>query len=157
MILVLLYLAVLVAGLMPHSTAGRALRRLLVDMPRAGLAWLTPGKLLLMIGVALIVAALIVIARADVMLLVAQGLPEGIGWFVTFDVATYLDVVALAWLLAATVRLRALAQVLRAWAARVRRVAARRSNARSRRMRRPARKPAPKASDDDGGGAWAYA
>jgi len=156
MILVMLYLAVLAAGLWPETAVGRALRRLMVDLPRAMLAWLTPGKILLILGLALIAAALIAIARADVTAFVAQGLPEGIGWLVTFDVATYLDVIALAWLLAATVRLRAMARAVRALATRmVQAVALRRSAARSRRTR-PARKPTPKASDDDGGWAWAY-
>lgn len=160
MILVLLYLAVLVAGLMPETAVGRALRRVMIDLQNAVIARFTPGKLLLIVCFALIVAAVIAIARADVMLLVAQGLPEAIGWFFTFDVVTYLDVMALAWLLAATVRLRAVAQPLSPWVARVRRgVAVMRLSSRSRRARRLVRKPAPKSSDDDGGwaGPFAYA
>ena len=41
MILVMLYVAVLVAGLAPESGAGRALRRLMLDLPRAMAAWFT--------------------------------------------------------------------------------------------------------------------
>lgn len=155
MILVMLYVAVLVAGLWPRSDAGRVLRRLMVELPGAALGWFTPGKLLLLLGLALAVAALAVAARGDLVMFAAQGLPEGVAWMVSLDVAAYLDVIALAWLLAVTVRLRAAMQALRTGLSRVRQGPARRVGARARSSRRVARKAEPKSGDEDGGWAWA--
>ena len=157
MILVLLYLAVLVAGLLPRTAAGRALRALMIDLPRAMIAWITPGRILLILGLTIVVATLVSFARQDLLAFAAQGMPEGVGWLVTFDVASYLDAIALAGLLAATVRLRAVTERLRRLAGRVRQgVSTRRMSARGRRTHRPARKPAARSSDDDGGWAWSF-
>jgi hypothetical protein len=165
MLILLLCAAMVVAWRWPQTPVGRTLHRLMVAWPARKLANLSPGKALPKLASGRVLLVLIVLIgivladgvfRGDVMMFLAQISPEGIAWFVTFDVATYFDVIALALMLAATVRMRAVAQALRAWVARVREgVAVRRSSARSRRPRRPVRKPPPKSSDDDGG--WAPA
>lgn len=150
--------AAAMAWLFPDTPTGRSLRHLLVDLPARKLAQLTPGAVIFALLVVLAIAAAIGLARTDGIFLVAQGLPEGIAWFATFDVATYLDVIALAWLLTATVRLRMAYDGLRALAARARRVArpwttalrVRRARARTR-SRRPAGKPLRPSRDEEPG------
>jgi hypothetical protein len=167
MLILLLCAAMVVAWRWPQTPVGRVLHRLMVEWPARRLANLSPGKMLPKLPAGRVLLVLIVLIgivlaegvfRGDVMMFLAQISPEGIAWFATFDIAAYFDVVALALMLGATVRLRAVAQALRAWAARVRQaVAVRRLSARSRRARRPVRRPPPRSGDDDGGWAWAYA
>lgn len=97
----------------------------------------------------LLVGAAIALARTEYVVLL-QGVPEGIAWFATFDIATYLDVIALGVLLSATVRLRAIYAALKAWVAgsalgrRVRRGQSARS-----RSPRPERGAPPPSNDDE--------
>jgi hypothetical protein len=155
MLIFLFCAAAAVAWLFPDTPAGRALRRLLVDLPARKLAQLTAGRVIFALLVMLAIAAAIGFAKTDGIALLAQGLPDGIAWFATFDVATYLDVIAIAWLLAAAVRLRAAYDGLRTLAARARRLAQpwikmlrlRKTGARSR-SRRPGEKPPPPREDD---------
>jgi hypothetical protein len=108
--------------------------------------------------VMLAIALAIGLFRTDSVFLVAQGLPEGIAWAATFDVVTYLDVIALAWLLAAVVRLRAAYEGLQALADQAKRLTRRliatlriRGGMRSR-ARRADRKRLPPARDEEA--AW---
>jgi hypothetical protein len=107
--------------------------------------------LLVLLAIALVAIA---IARSDVFVFLAQGMPEGIAWFVTFDIATYLDVIALGLVLGATLRLRAVYGAFKAWVARsvMGRATHRRRSARSR-SPRPERNAPPTSNDD--GRAWA--
>jgi hypothetical protein len=147
------------AWLFPDTPAGRRLRRLLVDLPARKLSQLTAGGVIFALLVVLAVAAAIALARTDGILLAAQGLPDGIAWFAAFDVATYLDVIALAWLLAAMVRLRAAYDGLRALAAQVRGLARRwitvlrvrgRPGARTRSRHAGAKPPRPPRDEEPG-------
>lgn len=147
------------AWLFPDTPAGRSLRRLLVDLPARKLAQLTPGAVIFALLIVLAIAGAIGLARTDGIFLVAQGLPDGIAWFATFDVAAYLDVIALAWLLAAMVRLRTAYDALRALAAQARRLAqlwiamlrVRGRAGASTRSRRAGGKPPPPSRDDEPG------
>jgi hypothetical protein len=153
--LILFCAAAAMVWLFPETPTGRSLRRLLVDLPARKLAQVTPAGVILALLVALAIAAAIGLARTDGIFLVAQGLPEGIAWFATFDVATYLDVIALAWLLGAMVRLRAAYEGLRALADQAKRRAQRwiailrvRGGMRSR-SRRTDRKLPPPAQEEE--------
>jgi hypothetical protein len=106
--------AVAVLVFWPETGCGRFLRRGLVDAPARMFARLTPGGVLFALFVVLAIGAVIGLAKTDAVFVLAQGAPEGIAWLVTFDVATYLDLIAVAWLLAAAVRLRSAYEALRA-------------------------------------------
>jgi hypothetical protein len=145
--------------LFPDTPAGRSLRRLMVDLPARKLAQVTPGHMIFALLIVLAITLAIGLFRTDGIFLVAQGLPEGIAWFATFDVATYLDVIALAWLLSAMVRLRAAYQGLRALADQAKRLAQGwiamlrirdRAGARTR-SRRTGGKPRPPPPDEEAG------
>lgn len=97
------------------------LRHLLIELPARKLGQLTPPRLAFLLLVVAAAAAVIAFAKSDGMALVAQAVPEGLGWFAAFDVATYIDVIALIWLVAATVRLRAALHALRSATDRARR------------------------------------
>ena len=157
MLIFLFCAAAAMAWLFPETPTGRSLRRLLVDLPARKLAQLTPGTVIFGLLVVLAIALAIGLFRTDGIFLVAQGLPEGVAWCATFDVATYLDVIALAWLLAAMVRLRAAYDALRVLADQAKRLAQcwvtqlrvrDRDGARAR-SRRTDRKCPPPAQDDE--------
>jgi hypothetical protein len=161
MLFLLLCAAMIVTWRWPETSVGRVLHRLMVDWPAHQLARLgnalprhASGKLLLLLLIVLMVALAIVVARNDGMIFLAQGMPEGIAWFATFDIATYLDVVALGLMLGATVRLRAVYVALRSWLARTAlgRVVRRARGARSQ-SRRAGRRARPPSNDDEP--AWA--
>jgi hypothetical protein len=164
--LIFLFCAVAaMAWLFPETPTGRSLRRLLVDLPARKLAQLTPGHVIFALLVAIAIALAIGLFRTDGIFLVAQGLPEGIAWFATFDVATYLDVIALAWLLAAMVRLRAAYDGLRALADQAKRLAQRwvavlrvrgRAGARTRSRRAAGKPPRPLRDEEPGRPALAF-
>jgi hypothetical protein len=152
---VLLYCAALLIPLLfPNTPAGAWQRRLLIEIPARKLMQLKPvhiacGLLLLMVSV-----AMIALFKGEGVLVIAQGVPEGLIWFATFDIATYLDVMAVAWLVASTVRLRAIFQLARMAAAGISKmarrgfeVAAARVAPRDRSRRGP-RRPPRKGADD---------
>jgi hypothetical protein len=168
MLILLLCAAMVVVWRWPQTPVGRMLHRLLVDWPARKLERLSPAKvlpkltsgrvLLLLLALLVVVAIALVIAIAgkETMMFLAQGMPEGVAWFAAFDIATYIDVVALGLVLGATVRLRALYSAVTSWAARsaVGRAIRRARGARSR-SRRPARIASPPSNDDEP--AWAAA
>jgi hypothetical protein len=157
MLFFLLCAAMIVAWRWPETPVGRILHRLLVAWPAHQLARLddilpkrASGKLLLLLLIVLTVSLAIVVARNDGLIFLAQGMPEGIAWSATFDIATYLDVVALGLMLGATIRLRAVYVALRSWLARTAlgRVVRRVSGARTR-SPRPERKAPPPSNDEE--------
>lgn len=163
MLILLLCAAMIVAWRWPQTPVGRVLHRLMVEWPARQLAKLDPGKLLPKLGsgrmllVLLLVLAVgmaIEVARSDGMMFLAQVVPDGVAWFATFDIATYLDVVALGVVLGATVRLRAIYAALKAWVVRSvlgRKV--RQARGARRRTPHPRRRPPPSSNDDEP--AWA--
>jgi hypothetical protein len=145
----------LIAWLAPDTPLGRQLRRALVDGPAERLSRIRPGVVLLVLLLAAVSVALIALARSDGAFLAAQGLPEAVGALAAFDVATYLDVLAIGWLFAASVRLRAVKAVVRSAVARLRVMRRAAPRARARRSRPAA--PPPANSDDEGWPAFALA
>ncbi|HEV7383947.1 MAG TPA: hypothetical protein VGN89_03645 [Phenylobacterium sp.] len=161
MLIFFLCAAMMVTWGWPQTPVGRVLRRLMVEWPARQLARLdlgkvlpkrTAGRVLLVLLVLFAVAAAVLLARNGALVFLAQGLPEGVAWFAAFDIATYLDVMALAVVLSATVRVRAIYAALRAWIARsaLGRLAPRGGGARSR-SPRPQRRPQPPSNDDEQG------
>jgi len=155
--------ALAIALLLSYTQTGKVLRDMLIDLPVQQLAKLTPARIVLAGFVIVAIAGLIAFAKSDGLMLVAQGVPEAIGVFATFDVATYVDVIGMLLLLAAAVRVRAALQASCAVAARSWRwlmhCAKRLSSVRHRateRRRRP-RKTSPPPSDGDDRGWWAPA
>jgi hypothetical protein len=127
MLIFLLCAAMMVAWGWPQTPVGRVLRRLMVEWPARQLSRLDPdkvlpkltsGRILLVLLALIAVAAAVLLARNGALVFLAQGLPEGVAWFAAFDIATYLDVMALAIVLSATVRLRSIYVALKAWVAR---------------------------------------
>jgi len=108
-----------VAWLLPETSLGRLLRRLLVEAPGRALGRLTPARAVFGLLVIVALAAFVQFAKTDGLMMVAQAIPEGVAWFAAFDVATYIDVIALVWLVAATVRLRVAWRALRSAGARI--------------------------------------
>jgi hypothetical protein len=159
MLFALLCLALAIAGLAPETPIGRVLKELLIDAPARKLARIRRSHVLIAVSIVAMAAVLILIGGREGMYLVGGYVPEGIAWVAAFDIATYLDVFAVIWLAAATVRLRAvwtfaktaLRRAARGPAWLVSRIAAR-----GRRVRkaRPSSRPG---NDDDGGWAWAFA
>jgi hypothetical protein len=143
--------------LAPETPIGKALRRALVDWPAERLSRIRPGVVILILLLVVGSVALIVGAKDDGLFLVSQGLPEAIASIFAFDLATYFDVLAVAWLLAASVRLRVVRAVLGSVAARVRRLIVRRTTSRARAPRRRPGAPPPANSDDEGWPGFALA
>ena len=157
MLIFLWCVVMMVAWGWPRTPVGRALHRLMVEWPARQVAKLdkvvpklTSGRVLLVLLALFTVAAAILLARNGGLLFLAQSFPEGIVWFATFDIATYLDVIALALVLGATVRVRAIYAALKARFARSalgRRV--RRGRGARSRSRSPERRPQPPSNDDE--------
>jgi hypothetical protein len=163
MLIWLLFTALVIAVLSPDSPAGKMLRNLLIDLPTRLLAKLTPVRILFGVLVIAAIAGLLALAKSNGLMLVAQGVPELIGWFAAFDVATYVDVIGLVLLIAATVKLRAAFRASCAVAARSWRGLMRGANRlhfighRAKARRRRPRKTSPPPSDGDDRGWWAPA
>jgi hypothetical protein len=94
--LVLMLCAALIAILaLPDTLVGKALRRLLIELPAQALSRLTPGRIamgLAVMGVGVLVAVLF---EAEGLRLLGMAAPEGLAWVAAFDVATFLDLSAL--------------------------------------------------------------
>ncbi|HEV2532807.1 hypothetical protein [Phenylobacterium sp.] len=139
----------LIVWLAPETPVGKLLRRALVDWPAERLSRIRPGLVILIVLLIAASVALIVVAKNEGAFLVAQGLPEAIASIFALDVATYLDILVMAWLVAASVRLRAVKAVIGSATARVRRLIVRRTSPRVRaRRRRPAARPPPNSDDE---------
>ncbi len=93
--------------LLREAPVGELLRRLLIELPARELPRLTPARLAFGLLVAMAIVVVITFAKATGMIAIAQAIPEGLAWFATFDVGTYLDAIALIWLVAAVVQFRA--------------------------------------------------
>ena len=139
-------------ALWPQTPAGRFLRRWLVEAPARKL---TPGVMIFGAFLLLAVVGALAWGKTEGLIVAAQG-GDAIAWFAAFDVGTYIDVIAVAWLLAATVRLRAVAKAAQSALARARRFASARMIAlRSRAPRRPRRSGRRTPPPADDGRGWA--
>lgn len=152
MILIAFALAWAVIGFCPQTPAGRALRRMLVDGPAARMASVKPATALFVFAMAIVTATALLFLEGEALFVVVQAAPEAAVWFAAFDVATYIDVMAIAWVLGRGARLKVLAGLV---AARARAGAARAGTWMRRVSRRAGRDPSaggrrlPPANDDD--------
>ena len=96
-----------VAVLLPDTPLGKMIRELLIDGPARKLKTFRRPHWVAVAAAIAMMAAFVVYAKTEGMMIFAGGLPEAICWFAFFDIATYIDVIALLALLAATVRFRA--------------------------------------------------
>jgi hypothetical protein len=145
--LIILVCAILAAmTLWPQTPAGRFLRRWVVEAPARKL---TPGVMIFGTFLLLAVVGALLFMKSEGMVVLAQA-PEAISWFAAFDIGTYIDVIAVAWLLAATVRLQAAGRAAASALSQVRRRVLARVTGRGRaprRARRPQRHAPPPADD----------
>jgi hypothetical protein len=119
--LITLFCVALATALLPPQTSvGKLLRRLLIEWPARALSKLTPARIVFALLVPTATIGLITFAKIDGLTVGAQAIPEGLTWFAAFDVATYIDVIGLVLLVAATVRFRAAHRAACSAAARVR-------------------------------------
>ena len=91
MLIILFCLIWLGALLFPQTSAARAFHKLLVETPARAIAKLTPGRAALTLIVVAASLTVVALMKGDGAILLAQGLPEGVGWLVTFDIASYVD------------------------------------------------------------------
>jgi hypothetical protein len=151
MLLAFAFVLAVIAG-MSDTSIGRALRELL---SRSWLPRLTRGRLAIAMLLIVFTTALLAFLKTDGLALAARAAPDAIAWFAAFDVATYLDVVAISALAALVLRLRVVWVFIRSAGSRcagvVRAIRRRRSN---RTHRRPNHSPR---GSDDGDERWGEA
>ncbi len=158
---ILLCAALAVVLLAPETPVGKWPRYLLVEWPAHKLAQVRPAHLAAWCVGLSVILLIVAYAKTEGATLVAMGVPDAFTWFTMFDVAVYLDAIAIVALVAATVRLRASYDVLRSWAVRARQWALRfigasrprQSHGARRRSLRSRPKGSPSPKDEDG--AWA--
>lgn len=158
MLTVLLYGAIIVAWLWPDKPTGKAVTRLAVachDWLRRRISWTQ-----VLVGVLMVCAVILALQAMgrEGGPIIGSAAPEVFAWFITFDIATYIDVLVLAWTLAALVRIRTAAVSAKGLLRKGRRVTVR-AVARMRRAARgraqPVRRPGPpRKTSDDGHGWW---
>jgi hypothetical protein len=98
---------IVLAVLWSRDPSGQALRRFIVERPAELLSRLTVGRVVFALALLAGVLALFYLFGRDAGALAASGVGEAVSWFVAFDVGTYLDVLAVVWLLGASRQLRA--------------------------------------------------
>lgn len=150
--------ALCVAFLWPDTPSGNAVTQLLVGVHDWLLRQVSWARFIVALLVLCTIMGIVDTWGPQALQLVGATLPEVFAWFVTFDIATYIDVLALAWALATLVRVRAAMSSARSLLRKLRRVAVR-AAARTRtagRRRRPApRRSRPRGkTGDDGKGCW---
>jgi hypothetical protein len=106
MLIFLLFAAIAVALRFPDTPGGKLVKHLLVDAPARLAARITFGRIVVLLFVALIVAALFALAKTDGLMMAGQAAPEELAWLATFDVASWADTVALVMLIGAAGKLR---------------------------------------------------
>jgi hypothetical protein len=158
MLAVLLYGAVFVALLWPETPTARAITRIAVgihDWLRRRITW---SRVLLAVLVLFMLVGMVTMMGTEGLPIIGAAAPEAFAWFITFDIATYFDVLVFAWALAAALRVRSVAASAASLLRKARRVTLRTTL----RMRRAARtRPTttrrprpPRKSNDDAHGWW---
>jgi hypothetical protein len=161
MLILAFCLAAAIALRAPGAPIGEIATRLLIEEPARRARHLTGPRVVAAAIAGIAIAGFIAFAKLDGLILMGYFIPNGVAWFAAFDVATWVDVLGAALMVAAALRFRAgvrvlfrprqqlnmgmrgLAEALR------RRVQGGQSRAGSRR-RRPARSTPPQSED----GGW---
>jgi len=162
MLIAVVFAVLALAVWFPETRIGGPLRRLLIDEPARRLARVKRGHVLLVLLICAVLAAAWAIGRQEGVAFAGQASGDFFATAMTIDFATWLDVTAVALLVAATVRLREairLAAVLaRQWARRCAgRLAARLMPAARGRARRSRPTPRPRHGEDPDRPAPAFA
>jgi len=106
MLIAVVFAVLALALLFPETRVGGALRRLLIDDAVRRLNRLKRGHVLLALVVFGFLAAAYALGRQDGVTVAGQISAEGMSYAMAFDLATWLDVTAMALVIAATVRFR---------------------------------------------------
>jgi hypothetical protein len=158
MLAVLLYGAVFVALVWPETATAEAVTRIAVgihDWLRRHISW---SRVLLAVLALFMLVGIVKMMGTEGLPIIGAAAPEAFVWFITFDIATYFDVLVLAWALAAVMRVRTFAASTASLLRKARRVTLRtmfrmrratRSKSHTVRRPRPLRK-----TNDDGHGWW---
>ncbi len=107
MFAVTLGVVLLIAILSPGAPLGRVTRELLIEAPVRKLKTFRRSHWIALLAAIGTMVAVFIYAKTEGAMFFASGLPETLQWFAIFDVATYMDVVGLLVLLAASIRFRA--------------------------------------------------
>ncbi len=136
--------------LCPGSMAGKWLRKLLVEMPVERLPHFTARSIAIVSLLAFFLVVLTGMVRGDTLAIVGQGYPDAVMWLTAVDVTTSLDLIVLAWLLSAQLRLRAVVRTVRSLIDQVvlRVIGTTRARSTFRETKRSGRKPIHPANDD---------
>jgi hypothetical protein len=106
MLIAVVFVVLALAFWFPETRIGGALRRWLIDAPVRGLDRLKRGHFLFALLILTALAAAYAIGREAGVLVAGQAAADGVAYAMVFDLATWLDVMAIALAIAATVRLR---------------------------------------------------
>ncbi|WP_312572062.1 hypothetical protein [Brevundimonas sp.] len=132
-----------------RSAAGEALRRALVQAPARMLGWLTRGRAVGFLLVALLMLVATVMFEAEGLKLASMAAPDLIGWVLMFDVTVLFDLMVLAVSLKALAGWRGVTHVATALRRRTRRLIARLGARRGRGPRKPRRPRPPRPGSDE--------
>ena len=128
---------------------GRTVRRWMVEAPASWLNRVGGGRLVLIgLSLAAIVAAAHLLEAEGAMAL-GYTLGEVFAWFVAFDIATWVEVYAVIWLLGARRVIAEAVRQVRSAVGDVARRVLRLATARTPRIRRPPRRPGSRSADDE--------
>ena len=121
MFAIIIAMVLAAAILFPDTPVGRPFRELLIEVPARKLRSLKRSHWMAIVIAVGMMAAFFIYAKLEGLVVFAGGLPDALTWFAVFDVATYIDVVALLALLTAIVRFKAVYVALRSVVQAVRR------------------------------------
>jgi hypothetical protein len=143
-------LAWVVVVLSPGSAAGKRLHKLLVEAPARRLPDISRRSLAIASLVMFALVAMTGLIRGDELALWGQGYPEAVMWLTSIDITTSLDLIVVAWLLSAQLRLRAIGRSVKTLADQIVLRSLGKTPARGafREARRSKRKPVQPANDD---------
>jgi hypothetical protein len=107
MLTVLVFCSLIGVLLRSDTSVGKGLRQLLVERPARALTKLTPARMLVVLLAVAAAAALVAWLKFDGALVLGRAVPEGLGWFATFDIGLLADAFGAALVFAAALRIRA--------------------------------------------------
>lgn len=139
----------------PQTSAGKALRRALVEWPAERLSRISRGTIVCVIGLAVLLGITLWLMQSDATRFWAMAAPDTMAWFSTFEISTLADALVAVALIAANARLGAAFARARAALGTARSALRRRLGSSTRQPR--SRRPAERKGDNDDGDGWAGA
>jgi len=86
----------LVLWLAPETPTGRMLHHWMVEWPADRLSRVSSAKIVMLAGGLLLVSVLLWLEAGDALGVLGMAGPETLGWFVTFEISSFADVLAVA-------------------------------------------------------------